>query len=173
MNPEQAAKLNPALARARFCPVCGASGPRVDLPRRLSCDACGHVEFHNPKPVACAIPRDDEGRILLLKRGFAPGAGKWTFPGGFVDLGESVEDAALREGREELGVDLELGALLGVYSRPDDRIALIVFTARLPPSAEPTTTPEAIEIARVAPHEVPWDDLAFWSTAAALGDLLR
>ena len=73
--------------------------------------------------------RDASGRFVLLRRGFDPGKGLWTFPGGFVDLGESVEEAAIRETREELVVDIELGRLIGVYSRADDRVALVVFAA--------------------------------------------
>ena len=68
--------------------------------------------------MAGAIPVEPDGRIWLLKRGFAPAKGLWTFPGGFVDLGESVEEAARREAREEIGIDLELTGLVGVYSRP-------------------------------------------------------
>ena len=102
------ASINPALEDARFCPRCGADA-EIAFPRSLSCPACGYGAYYNPKPVACAIPRDGDGNVLLLRRGFDPGAGLWTFPGGFVDLGESVEQAALREVREELEIDVELG----------------------------------------------------------------
>lgn len=116
------------------------------------------------------IPFLPDGRIMLLRRGIEPGYGLWTFPGGFVDLGESVEDAARREVREELEIGVELGELVGVYSRPDDRTMLVVFTGT--PLGEPRETPEAIEVAAFAPEDVPWDGLAFWSTAAALRDAL-
>jgi len=161
--------LNPALEGVRFCPRCG-SPAQVDAPRRLGCDACGYVAFYNPKPVACAIPFTAAGAVILLRRGFDPGAGLWTFPGGFVDLGESVEEAALRETREELELDVELRRLVGVYSRPDDRIVLVVFAARA--LGEPRTTPEAVEVRAFAPADLPWDELAFWSTSAALRDVL-
>jgi ADP-ribose pyrophosphatase YjhB (NUDIX family) len=160
--------LNPALEGVRFCPRCAAPA-RVEAPRRLGCDACGYVAFYNPKPVACAIPFTAGGEVILLRRGFDPGAGLWTFPGGFVDLGESVEDAALRETREELELDVELGRLVGVYSRPDDRIVLVVFRARA--LGEPRTTPEAVEVGAFALGDVPWEDLAFWSTRQALRDV--
>jgi len=106
---------------------------------------------------------------VLLRRGFEPGRGLWTFPGGFVDLGESVEDAARREVREELEIDVELGPLVGVYSRPEDRVVLVVFEATT--DQTPRTTPEAPEVRAFAPGELPWDELAFWSTARALRDL--
>jgi ADP-ribose pyrophosphatase YjhB (NUDIX family) len=161
--------LNPALEGVRFCPRCG-SPAEVAFPRSISCPACGYGAYYNPKPVACALPRDGAGRLWLLRRAFDPGAGLWTFPGGFVDLGESVEEAARREVREELEIDVELGALCGVYSRPGDRIVLIVFFARA--LGEPRTTEEAAEVRAFAPAEIPWDELAFWSTERALRDAL-
>ena len=161
--------LNPALAEARFCPRCGAPAD-VDYPRRITCASCGYEAYFNPKPVACAIPRDERGDIILLRRGFDPGANLWTFPGGFVDLGESVEGAARRETREELELDVELGRLVGVYSRATDRVVLVVFEAQA--RGEPRTTPEAIEVAAYTPDDIPWDELAFWSTERALRDLL-
>ncbi|MEA2385581.1 MAG: hypothetical protein QOH72_5552 [Solirubrobacteraceae bacterium] len=164
-----AESINPALEGVRFCPRCGAT-PRVDFPRSLQCENCGYAAFYNPKPVAGAIPREADGRLWLLRRGFDPGAGLWTFPGGFVDLGESVEDAAVREAKEELEIDIALTGLVGVYSRPQDRVVLVVYDATL--RGEPRPTPEAPEIRAFAPGEVPWSELAFWSTEQALRDLL-
>lgn len=161
--------LNPALEDARFCPRCGREA-EVDFPRSTTCPHCGYGAYYNPKPVACAIPTDDAGRLILLRRGFDPGKGRWTFPGGFVDLGESVEDAARREVGEELEIDVELGELVGVYSRSDDRIVLIVFASRA--LGEPRTTEEATEVRAFPRDELPWDELAFWSTEAALRDAL-
>jgi ADP-ribose pyrophosphatase YjhB (NUDIX family) len=161
--------LNPALEEARFCPRCAAPAT-IDFPRRLHCPTCGYQWFSNPSPVAGAVPIEPDGRIWLLKRGFAPGQGLWTFPGGFVDLGESVEQAARREAREEIGVDVELTGLIGVYSRPEQRVVLIVYAAR--PQGRPRTSDEATEVEAFAPGAVPWDRLAFWSTERALRDYL-
>jgi len=161
--------LNPALEDARFCPRCAAPAT-IDFPRRLFCPSCGYQWFSNPSPVAGAIPVEPDGRIWLLKRGFAPAEGLWTFPGGFVDLGESVEEAARREAREEIGIDLRLTGLIGVYSRPDQRVVLVVFAAT--PEGRPQTSDEATEVAAYAPDELPWDRLAFWSTERALKDYL-
>ena len=161
--------LNPALAGARFCPRC-ASPADVDYPRSIACPSCGYQAYFNPKPVACAIPRDEHGRMILLRRGFDPSAGLWTFPGGFVDLGESVEDAARRETREELELEVELTGLVGVYSRATDRVVLVVFEAQA--RGEARTTLEATEVIAFAPADIPWGELAFWSTERALRDLL-
>lgn len=163
------ASLNPALAEARFCPRCGRPA-EVDFPRRIICSRCGYAAYYNPKPVAGAVPFDDAGRVILLRRGFDPGRGQWTFPGGFVDLGESVEDAARRETDEELSLAIDLGPLIGVYSRPQDRVVLIVFRAQA--LGAPQTSPEATEVRAFATAELPWSDLAFWSTERALRDAL-
>jgi ADP-ribose pyrophosphatase YjhB (NUDIX family) len=162
--------LNPALDQASFCPRCGRTAT-VDYPRSINCPHCGYGAYYNPKPVAAAIPMTPDNRIILLKRGFDPGKDLWTFPGGFVDLGESVEQAAEREAREELEIDVQLTHLVGVYSRPEDRVVLIVFAATT--DQTPQTTPEALEVRAFAPDEIPWQQLAFWSTTNALNDVLE
>jgi len=159
--------LNPALADARFCPRCGQPA-EVDFPRRITCSHCGYVAYYNPKPATGVIPVDDAGSVILLRRGFDPGRGLWTFPGGFVDLGETVEEAAHRETEEELGLAIELGPLVGVYSRADERVVLIVYRARA--LGQPRATPEAVEVRAFAFSQIPWEELAFWSTELALRD---
>ena len=162
--------LNPALEDVRFCPRCAAEA-LVTFPRSLTCDACGYRALWSPEPVAATIPRDADGRIWLLRRALHEGAGRWTFPGGFVELGETVEDAARRETREELDMEIELGDLVGVYSRADVRVVLVVFEARALGAGSETN--EATEVRAFAPEDIPWDELAFWSTTAALRDALR
>jgi ADP-ribose pyrophosphatase YjhB (NUDIX family) len=161
--------LNPALEDVSFCPRCGREAA-IAFPRSITCPSCGYGAYYNPKPVAAAIPRDADGRIILLRRAFDPGGGLWTFPGGFVDLGETVEQAAHRETREELEIDIELGGLVGVYSRADERIVLVVFHARA--LGTPRTTEEATEVQAFAADAIPWPELAFWSTERALRDAL-
>ena len=161
--------LNPSLEDVSFCPRCGREA-HVAFPRSITCPHCGYGAYYNPKPVAAAIPRDEHGRIVLLRRAFDPGKDLWTFPGGFVDLGESVEDAARREAREELEIDIELDGLVGVYSRADERVVLVVFSATT--TGTPRTTEEATEVRAYAPDELPWGELAFWSTERALRDSL-
>jgi len=163
------ADLNPALKEARFCPRC-AQPVDVSYPRFMSCPHCGYGAYYNPKPVAAAIPTTPTGEIILLRRGFEPGKGLWTFPGGFVDLGESVEDAARRETMEELEIEVVLGPVVGVYSRAEERVVLIVYGATT--DQTPRTTEEASEVEAFDPAELPWDELAFWSTERALRDFL-
>jgi 8-oxo-dGTP diphosphatase len=161
--------LNPALDDARFCPRCGQPAT-VAYPRSISCPSCGYGAYYNPKPVAAAIPTTPDGNIILLRRAFDPGKDLWTFPGGFVDLGESVEQAAHRETQEELEIAMQITQLVGVYSRPEDRVILIVFAATT--DETPQTTPEALQVQAFPPDEIPWQELAFWSTTNALKDFL-
>ena len=91
---------------------------------RKVCTRCGFVLFPGPKLVAgCFVV--DTGRVLLIRRGIEPAVGKWTFPGGYVDFGENAADAAIRETREEVGMRVALGPLLGVFN--DSAITVVVY----------------------------------------------
>ena len=135
---------------------------------RLVCQACGFIHYLNPRVVAAAIPERD-GSVLLMRRALEPRRGYWTPPGGFVELGESTEEAALREGEEEVGLPLELASLLGVYSRPAAGIVVVVYRA-LALREEPNLGSEALEARWFTPEAIPWDDLAFETTVRALRD---
>jgi ADP-ribose pyrophosphatase YjhB (NUDIX family) len=160
--------LNPALQDVRYCPRCAAEAT-VRYPRSITCPACGYGAYYNPKPVACGIVRRDD-RIVLMRRATEPGRGRWTMPGGFVDLGESVPQAARREIAEELAIEAEIGDLVGVYSSPSDRVVVVVYAAEA--LGEPRTTEEALEVKAFAPDEIPWQELAFWSDEQALREYL-
>jgi ADP-ribose pyrophosphatase YjhB (NUDIX family) len=161
--------LNPALEDVSFCPRCGR-GANVAFPRSINCPHCGYGAYYNPKPVACAIPATEDGAVILMRRGFQPQRGRWSMPGGFVDLGESVEDAARREVQEELSLAVEIGRLVGVYSRGQDRTVVVVYAATA--LGTPARTEEALEVRAFPPTDIPWDDLAFWSDGRALRDYL-
>ena len=161
--------LNPALEDVSYCPRCGKQAT-IAFPRSLTCESCGYGAFYNPKPVACAITKHEQG-IILARRGFQPNRGKWSMPGGFVELGESVEDAAIRETKEEIGLDIELRRLVGVYSRSTDRIVVVVYAAWA--EGTPNRTEEALEVQAFQPTTIPWDELAFWSDGRALRDYLH
>jgi mutator protein MutT len=97
---------------------------------RPVCVDCGAVTYLDPKlAVAVLIERDDQ--VLLGLRGEGTReAGKWSFPAGFVERGERVEDAAIREVAEEAGLTVELGPLLGLFSQPGETVVLAVYVAR-------------------------------------------
>jgi len=159
--------------KVRFCALCGAEMRlRTVLPDRKHfkvCVCCGFVHFPGPKLVAgCLVVGN--GRVLLLRRGIEPQIGKWTFPGGYVDLGESPAAAALRETSEEVGLRVELGRVLGVYSDPDQPLAAVVVYMATPGTEKATVTDEATEIRYFTPQEIPWRELAFPTTLDALRD---
>jgi ADP-ribose pyrophosphatase YjhB (NUDIX family) len=154
----------------RFCPKCGgALDPRIlkeNEPSRLVCRACEFVFFLNPKVAAGTLFQWD-GRIVLLKRAIEPGYGKWVFPGGFVDRGETVVEAAVRETREEASVLVEVRELVDVFSYSGSPIVVVVYAADVV-SGEPRAADESLELRAFGPEEVPWDELAFPSTRDAL-----
>ena len=161
--------LNPALEDIHHCPRCGRP-PDIAYPRSIVCPHCGYAAFYNPKPVACALPRTPSGEVWLLRRGFEPNVGKWSMPGGFVDLGESVEEACRREVREEMAIEIAITGLVGVYSRAEDRTVVVVYSASA--LGTPSRTEEALEVRAFAPIDIPWQTLAFWSDERALRDHL-
>jgi 8-oxo-dGTP diphosphatase len=105
------------------------------------------VEYRDPKVAVAVIIADARG-ILLQQRAMEPRKGLWTFPSGYVDRGEQVERAAEREVREELGLDVTLTHLLGVYSEPGNPVVLIVYTGDVASVAEVTI--QASEISAIA-----------------------
>ena len=158
----------------QYCPRCGA--PLIvrlllteDRPR-LVCDR-GHILYVNPKLIVGVIP-EREGQILLMRRGIEPRYGFWTYPGGYMEIDESVEECAAREAEEETGVRVEIRGLVGVYSRPGPHgpgIVSIVFRGEV---AEPDLNPgrEALEARWFEAEDIPWDDLAYDTTRWALRD---
>lgn len=135
------------------------------------CERCGYVDFPGPKLVAGCLVIEEE-RILLLRRGIMPQMGKWTFPGGYVDLGETPEQCAVRETVEEVGMHVTLRGLLGLFSDPVDPIAAVAVYLSEPGEEPPMVSEEATEVRYFAPHEIPWDELAFHTTEAALRKFL-
>jgi ADP-ribose pyrophosphatase YjhB (NUDIX family) len=124
----------------------------------------------NPKVVGATLPIE-EGRVWLLRRGIEPRYGYWTYPAGYQEVDESTEEAAIRETREEIGCEVALDGLLGVYSRPHAPVVTIVYLAHfIAPRSVPCVTTEAVEVRSFLPGEVPWTDLAFPSTEQALRD---
>jgi len=160
----------------RFCPMCAGDLTKriveVHDPReRLVCTRCGFIFYIDPKVAVGTIVRGDEG-FLLLKRSIEPGYGKWTFPGGYVDRGETLEQAAVRETLEETGVTVTLGGLLRVYSYPHRSIILIVFQATAS-AGEARVTPESLDVRWYPPSRIPWGDLAFPSTRSSMRDYFQ
>ena len=156
-----------------FCPICGGALEsrllKAGEPERLVCriDACGFVFYLDPKVAVGTIIVDELGRLLLVRRAIEPGYGKWVFPGGYVDRGEAVRAAAVREAREESGLDVRLDRLLNVYSYPGRAPVIIVFAATMT-GGSVECDDEGLEARFFEPAHIPWDNLAFRSTHEAL-----
>lgn len=140
-------------------------------PERLVCRACGFVFYLDPKVAVGTIVRTEDERIVLVRRAIEPGYGLWVFPGGYVDRGETVTAAALRETREEAGLDVRLDGLVNIYSYPGRPIIIIVYTASIL-GGELRIDEESLEARLFTPADIPWTDLAFVSTRDALKDFM-
>ncbi|MGZ8563754.1 MAG: NUDIX hydrolase [Candidatus Limnocylindria bacterium] len=155
----------------RFCPACGQPvEPRLleeDHRPRLVCPE-GHVTWRNPRVVVGALPVR-AGRVYLARRAIEPGLGRWTYPGGFLEVGESAQEGARREAEEETELRIEVGPLIGVYSRPHVGIVSVVFAADVV-GGRPEPAAETTEVRGFGPDEIPWDELAFTTVESALRD---
>lgn len=163
------------MAQFRFCPVCAAPlEPRVLKtlePTRLVCTGarCGFVFYLDPKLAVGTIVRMPDDRIVLTRRAIEPGYGLWVFPGGYVDRGEEIQTAALREAREEAGIEVALDGLVGIYSYPGVTAVIVVYHAHWT-SGTLAVDDESSEIQLFEAHEIPWGELAFPSTRDSLRD---
>jgi len=164
----------PAPAEYRYCPRCAGEleSRRVkeSEPERLVCGRCGFVFYLDPKVAACTIAMVDGG-IVLLRRAIEPALGKWVFPGGFVDRGETVAAAAVRETLEEVNLRVSLTGILDAYSYSGSQVVVIVYAAEVV-GGRLLACDECLEVGTFAPEEIPWDDLAFRSTHEGLRDYL-
>ena len=116
----------------RFCQYCGGGleTKRVEGRPRPRCSDCGITVFQDPKLAAVTLVARD-GKLALVRRGVEPHIGRWSFPSGYVDRGERVEDAAVRETLEETGLHVRLTGLVGLYSETDQPVALAVYAAEV------------------------------------------
>ena len=161
----------------RFCPRCGAELEQKFLkagePIRLVCSsaACGFVFYLDPKIAVGTIIRTASGGLVLVRRAIEPGYGKWVFPGGYVDRGELLTAAAIREAREECGLEVRLEGLVNIYSYAG-RTPVIVVYAATAVGGTLTADDECLEAAEFGGEAIPWDSLAFTSTKEGLRDYL-
>ncbi|MBI4865083.1 MAG: NUDIX domain-containing protein [Candidatus Riflebacteria bacterium] len=164
----------PGTKEPRHCACCGAllerrlvRGPCGETPaEHLVCTSCGEICWLDPK-VAVGTLIEWQGGLVLLQRAIPPGYGKWVFPGGFMDRGETVAEAAVREAREEALVTVGDLELLGVYSYPGHPVILIAFGATVQ-SGTPGVGDETLDIAFCPLDSIPYEKLAFRSTVDAV-----
>lgn len=160
----------------QFCPRCSGPLERRELkatePMRPVCTRCGFVFYLDPKVAVGTIIQTTSDRLVLVRRAIEPGYGKWVFPGGYVDRGEPLTAAALREAREECGLHVRLDSLVNVYSYPGRTPVIIVYAATAI-GGTLCVDKESLEIAEFESTAIPWTELAFRSTQAALRDYLN
>jgi 8-oxo-dGTP diphosphatase len=159
----------------RFCPLCGGGLEKrlikAQEPPRLVCTGCGFVFYLDPKlSVIAVVPL--EGGVVMARRAIEPGYGLWVVPGGFVDLGEVVEDALVRETREETHLTVRPLRLLNLYSYPNRRTIIAAYVTEYV-SGELAAGDETLEARVFGLKEIPWSRIAFPSTREALQDFLR
>lgn len=163
-----------AILEPKFCSQCGAPMtkrvPRGDQKPRHVCSRCEHVHYLDPK-IACGTVPELDGGLVLIRRNIEPRPGTWTFPCGFMEVDETVEEAALRETAEETGLTVELTDPLGTFSYSDTwwggAIVVVVFASRVVRGTLAAGT-DAEDARRFAPGEIPWPELSFRSSHAAL-----
>ncbi len=146
-----------------FCSNCGQQLveriPEGDSRRRYVCETCNIVHYQNPKIVAGCLP-EWKGSLLLCRRAIDPRYGLWTLPAGFMENGESTEQAAARETLEEACARVVDLKLYGVFSIPHISQVYMMFRAQLE-SEDFGPGAESLEVRLFEEHEVPWETLAF------------
>ena len=160
----------------RFCHSCGgrleSRRLKTTEPERPVCTACGYVVYLDPKVAVGTIIRAGDERLVLVRRAIEPGYGLWVFPGGYVDRGEQIVEAAIREAREESGLDVRIDRLVNIYSYGGGSPIIIVYAATALTGVL-CADEECLEACLFTPEEIPWHQLAFRSTTEALRDYLE
>jgi ADP-ribose pyrophosphatase YjhB (NUDIX family) len=154
----------------KHCKACGGSVhyqvPPDDNRERAVCSDCRAVHYENPLNVVGTVPFWED-QVLLCRRNIEPRRGLWTLPAGFMELGESTADGALRETIEEAGADVEMGALFTLLNVVRVGQVHLFYLARLR-STEFAPGPETIEAQLFREDQIPWEDIAFKTTRETL-----
>ncbi|MCU0814092.1 MAG: NUDIX hydrolase [Burkholderiaceae bacterium] len=163
--------LPPERSKIRHCRACGTTVrhlvPADDNRERAVCPACGTVHYENPLNVVGTVPVWGDDQVLLCRRNIEPRRGLWTLPAGFLELGETTAEGALRETIEEAGAQIELGPLFTVLNvTMAGQLHLFYLATLLDTRFDPG--PETIEVQLFREHEVPWDEIAFRTVRTTL-----
>ncbi len=143
--------------------------PEGDNRERDICSDCGYVAYQNPKVVVGTVVVHD-GKVLMCRRAIEPRLGFWTLPAGYMELGETLEEGAAREAKEEALADIAIDGVLGVFSIARIGQVQVIFRGRFANSAEPRfdAGEESLEVALFAWDDIPWAEVAFPSVHWAL-----
>lgn len=135
------------------------------MPRHV-CNACGSIHYRNPRLVVGSLP-EWEDKILLCRRAIEPRHGMWTLPAGFMENGETVAQAALRETREEANANIALGDMFTLISVPHINQVHVVYRATLI-DLDFSAGDETLDVRLFTEEEIPWDEIAFRTIALTL-----
>jgi ADP-ribose pyrophosphatase YjhB (NUDIX family) len=164
----------PLGAAQEYCPQCSAglrsAIPPGDNKLRYVCSECDYVLYENPKLVVGCVTEHD-GKILLCRRAIEPRYGCWTVPAGFMELGETLADAAARETLEEACATVKLGSMLAVVDVMHAGQVHVFFRGTLPDGSYGVGD-ESLDTKLFAPEEIPWNEIAFPSGMIALKQYL-
>jgi ADP-ribose pyrophosphatase YjhB (NUDIX family) len=167
--------MTPLGTKQIYCSQCSAklivAKPSGDNKLRYVCRSCSTVFYENPKPVVGCVT-EHAGKILLCKRSIEPRLGYWTVPAGFMELGETLQQAAARETLEEACAAVQLGSLLAIVDVPEAGQIHVFFRGTLP-DGKFAAGEESLDAALYAPEEIPWPELAFRSVYIALEQYLE
>ena len=143
--------------------------PEDDNRERLICADCGHIDYQNPKVVVGTVVVHDN-KILMCRRAIEPRRGLWTLPTGYLELGETLEEGAVREAREEAMADIRLDGILAVFSIARIGQVLVIFRGRFADAPVFAAGDESLDVALFTWEDIPWEDIAFpsvhWSLDA-------
>lgn len=160
----------PAPRAQKFCSVCGTAltrrVPPDDNRMRDVCEHCGAVHYQNPRNVVGVVPIFGD-RVLLCKRAIEPRFGKWTLPAGFMELGETTAQGAMRETQEEAGAQIELGPLYTIIDVPQAEQVHFFYLAKVTSEAL-YPGPESSDAAFFRVEDIPWGELSFRTVSTTL-----
>jgi len=160
----------PAPRAQKYCSACGTPLTRRVPPEdnrvRDVCDQCGAIHYQNPRNVVGVVPVLGD-RILLCRRAIEPRFGKWTLPAGFMELGETTAQGAMRETQEEAGAQIELGPLYTIIDVPQAEQVHFFYLAKVL-SETLYPGPESLEADFFRLDDIPWEDLSFLTVSSTL-----
>lgn len=155
-----------------FCSHCGSDDIRLVVPDgdnrvRHVCGYCGSIHYSNPKIVTGCLPVWED-KVLLAKRSIGPRQGFWNVPGGYMENGETVEEGARREVREEVLAEVEVTGLHAIFSIPHINQVYMHFIGKLPAPDAFGSGEESLEVRLFSEAEIPWQEIAFTSSVYTL-----
>ena len=143
--------------------------PDGDNRERSLCVDCGYVEYENPKLVVGSVVVAADS-VLMCRRAIEPRLGYWTLPAGYLELGETIEEGAIREAHEEAQATIRLDGILAVFSIARIGQVQVIFRAGFADEPAPhfAPGPESLEVGLFRWNAIPWDSIAFPSVRWAL-----